>query len=162
MCCFSPFPQTFHLHSFCYNTSFIFLAVLYVLYGQHFLSAYRLSGANISHCLGLCAPVTISGITDHLCGPTRDCSRIRTWIWICRVCENVKQMPYSTLILFTFKLRILGSFDPVHNWPIVNLNLPSVYLGLILCTDSISTVTLRAVMLFAYCVPLTASVSHCH
>lgn len=48
--------------------------------GSAFSSAYRLRGADISHCLRLCTPVTrwSQALTDHLCGPTRDSGRLHT------------------------------------------------------------------------------------
>lgn len=56
--------------------------------GSAFSSAYRLRGADISHCLGLCILVTMwsQALTDHLCGPTGDSGRLHTAWQECEKC----------------------------------------------------------------------------
>ncbi len=53
------------------------------------LFAYRLCGANISHCLRLCILVTMSSsqaLIDHLCKPVRD-----------NVCIHTCQLQYKSI-----------------------------------------------------------------
>lgn len=88
-------PNTPPLHCWVSVQSRMFVFFFFLLQhkvgsvGSAFSSAYRLRGADISHCLGLCTPVTMwsQALTDHLCGPTRDSGRLHTAWQECEKCR---------------------------------------------------------------------------
>ncbi len=159
--CFSHCPRTFHLQLstvevLSSNASFIFfLACGICSVGSAFCSAYKLRGANISHCLRLCTLVTMSqsqALTDNLRGPTRDSGRIHT-----RVCHTAWQeyekcgtgchfCPFIfnlSDVFVHFEVLLcpeapLGSCDPAKSWPVVSIVLSHVHPS---CEHNISGLT---------------------